>query len=152
MEARLSWTLFGKNSSHRVEPDAALMVVSVLMQDANLSELWALDILGVMDLMEGVSKRLCEEEFQVQFREPTNVNNEGRYEVILPWKENSPPLRENRYMAEKRSVTVSKKIPRGELFDEYDIIVQKGFPKASSRRCLRKRSTIEVIILELSGD
>ncbi|XP_011858115.1 PREDICTED: uncharacterized protein LOC105555693, partial [Vollenhovia emeryi] len=51
IQTKLGWTLLGKNLVDTRE-DAALMVVSMLSQEASVSNLWKLDILGIADPLE----------------------------------------------------------------------------------------------------
>ncbi|XP_011687756.1 PREDICTED: uncharacterized protein LOC105449964 [Wasmannia auropunctata] len=84
------------------------MVISMFSQEANVSDLWKLDALGITDPLESVTKE---------------ARQEGRYEVLLPWKENHPPLQDNRDLAEKRLNYVTKKLRHQNLFDEYNAVL-----------------------------
>lgn len=56
------------------------------------------------------------------FQETTKINNDGRYEVLLPWKDDHPPLQDNRDVAEQRLKIVTKKLHQADLYNEYDAI------------------------------
>ena len=55
-------------------------------------------------------------------QETTKITEEGRFEVILPWKDNHPPLQDNRDMAKRRLDVVTKKLKQENLFDDYNTI------------------------------
>lgn len=122
METKLGWTLLGKNPNYEGELDSALMVVSMFAQEANISDLWKLDTLGIKDPIETLSKETRQAQISARFLETTNINDEGRYEVLLPWKENHPPLQDNRAIAEKRLEALTKKLHQQKLFSQYSDI------------------------------
>ncbi|XP_018402106.1 PREDICTED: uncharacterized protein LOC108779233 [Cyphomyrmex costatus] len=107
LETKLGWTFLGREFDDNSESDAALIVMSMLSQEANVSDLWRLDTLGITDPIE----------------KTTRVNEEGRYEVLLPWKENHPPLQDNRDVAEKRLKAVTKKLRHEDLFEDYNTVL-----------------------------
>jgi len=58
IETKLGWTLLGKNSADNERESTTLSVLSMLVQEANASELWKLDTLGITDPIEKISKEL----------------------------------------------------------------------------------------------
>ncbi|XP_011060729.1 PREDICTED: uncharacterized protein LOC105149775 [Acromyrmex echinatior] len=91
--------------------------------EANISDLWRLDVLGITDPVESVTKEVRQAEIKTSFQETTKIDNEGdRYEVLLPWKENHPSLRDNRDVAEKRLKDVTKRLRQEDLFDDYQAV------------------------------
>lgn len=52
----------------------------------DITNFWLLETLGIRDPAETKTKQQNEEEVLATFEESVTVNNEGRYEVILPWK------------------------------------------------------------------
>lgn len=122
METRLGWTLLGQNLDKDSKEDTTLSILSLLTQEATIAELWKLDTLGITDPIETISKKTQEEEIKDLFQSTTRKNNEGRYEVLLPWKKNHSPLTDNRDLAERRLKSVTKKLQQGDLFEEYDAI------------------------------
>ncbi|XP_011068480.1 PREDICTED: uncharacterized protein LOC105154560 [Acromyrmex echinatior] len=96
--------------------------MSMFTQEANISDLWRLDVLGITDPIESVTKEARQAEIKTSFQETTKIDNEGRYEVLLPWKENHPSLRDNRDVAEKRLKGVTKRLRQEDLFDDYQAV------------------------------
>ncbi|XP_071648476.1 uncharacterized protein [Temnothorax longispinosus] len=121
METRLGWVLIGKTpEEHR--QDTALMVSSMFSLDASLADMWNLDVLGIEDPIQKSSKEEHQREVLKKFQETTKINSTGRYEVILPWKENHPPLCENRDVAERRLENTLRKLRTDKLLREYEEI------------------------------
>ena len=56
--------------------------------------MWRLDVLGITDSIESITKEIHHAEIKISFQETTKIDNEGRYKVLLPWKENHPSLRD----------------------------------------------------------
>jgi len=119
LETKLGWTILGKELDVS-EEDTALMVVSMFTNEASVTDLWRLDTLGITDPVESVSKEARQAEIKLLHQETTKMDEEGRYEVLLPWKENHPALQDNRDIAEKRLKSVTKKLKQDSLFDEYN--------------------------------
>lgn len=119
IETKLGWTLLGKNLIERSKEDTALVIVSMMTQEASISDLWRLDSLGITDPMETVTKEARQVAVKELFRDTTSINHEGRYEVLLPWKENHPLLQDNRDVAEKRLKSVTKKLQQEQLYEDY---------------------------------
>ncbi|XP_071053604.1 uncharacterized protein [Onthophagus taurus] len=65
---------------------------------------------GISDPEENRSKVELEKAVKTLFKETTVVNEEGRYEVQLPWKEGHPPLPNNYNLAKKRLQSVYNKL------------------------------------------
>ena len=97
LETKLGWVLMGRNSGKAVvREDAAPTVLSMFSHEAKISDLWDLDVLGIRNPSETLSKKAHLAIVKQRFRETIRLKDEGRYEVILPWKENHPPLKGNR--------------------------------------------------------
>lgn len=142
IETRLGLTLLGKDLVNDSKEDATLSVLSMLTQEASVSELWKLDTLGITDPIESLSKEARQAEIKTLFRSTTKRDEEGRYEVLLPWKENHPPLPDNRDIAEKRLKVVTKRLQQEGSLEDYDTI----FKTWLSEGIIEKVSTDQVNI------
>ncbi|GFU25973.1 integrase catalytic domain-containing protein [Trichonephila clavipes] len=69
-----------------------MMVLSMFVREATMSDLFSLDVLGISDPFEMKNKREREKLTKLHFEETVRINIEGRYEVSLPWKENHFPI------------------------------------------------------------
>jgi len=123
LETKLGWTILGKELDVS-EEDTALMVVSMFTNEASVTDLWRLDTLGITDPVESISREVRQAEIKLLHQETTKMDEEGRYEVLLPWKENHPALQDNRDIAEKRLKSVTKKLKQDSLFDEYNAVLR----------------------------
>jgi len=69
-----------------------MTVLSMLVDSETVSKLWELDVLGI----QGPSRRKSNEEVdiavQAYFLDSVKVNDEGWYELRLPWIEGHPPV------------------------------------------------------------
>ena len=126
IETRLGWTIMGKNSKEKItRVDLTLLAVSMFTQEANVSDLWSLDVLGINDPVETKTKEAHHEQVKNDFRQTVKINVTGRYEVLLPWKENHPPLSNNKEMAIKRFETNTKRLKSENLFEDYNRVIQE---------------------------
>ncbi|XP_018307562.1 uncharacterized protein [Mycetomoellerius zeteki] len=121
METKLGWTLIGKVPDERQE-DTALMISAIFSSEASPENMWSLDVLGIEDPIQKLSKEEHHREILIKFQETTKINSAGKYEVILLWKENHPPLYENREVAEKRLENTLKRLRDQNLLYEYEKI------------------------------
>jgi hypothetical protein len=124
MNTLLGWTLMGKVpiASYR---DSCLssVVTNMFIKDANIEDLWGLDLIGIKEPPEHNSKKENDLHVKKHFLETTIINQEERYEVKLPWVDSHPPLPNNKRLAEKRLVSVSNKLKtKNCLFTDYDAV------------------------------
>lgn len=85
VNTKLGWTLMGKiPTEQKPDENVALLVTSMLTTEAKISNLWALDSLGILDPYEKSSKQELEMETQKHFLETVKITDEGRFEVCLP--------------------------------------------------------------------
>ena len=92
----------GKCFSPAVKEDAAMTVISMFVKEATSSDLFSLDILGIINHGETMSKKEKELQTKQVFEKTVKINEEGRYEVALQWKEDHLPLPTNTELAMKR--------------------------------------------------
>jgi len=83
IETKLGWTLMGKNLVDNSKEDSTLMIVSMMSENASVSNLWKLDTLEITDI-ESKTKEARQAEVKTLFRNTTKINSEKRYEVLLP--------------------------------------------------------------------
>ncbi|XP_035221501.1 uncharacterized protein LOC118194456 [Stegodyphus dumicola] len=119
IETKLGWTLFGKNGMREISDNSALLVTSMLNKEILISDLWSLDSLGILDSSERKNKLELQEEARDHFLSTVNVNEEGRFQVSLPWRDNHLPLKDNYDLAVKRLASTVKRLKAEKLYDAY---------------------------------
>lgn len=128
---KLGWTLMGKASADSVGSNSVLTTFSMFTQQADLSTLWKLDTLGIRDPVEKKTEAAHQREVQDQFLETLRLNAAGRYEVLLPWRENHPPLVDNRHSAERRLERTLHTLKKDDLLHDYQQVfdgwVKEGY-------------------------
>lgn len=67
LETELGWTILGKDLDDSDRTDTALMIVSMFVQEANVSGLWKLDTLSITDLIENITKKARQAEIKTLF-------------------------------------------------------------------------------------
>ena len=120
METYLGWVLFGKVPQREERLDVAAVAISLFVNNYVISDLWDLETLGIKDPMLCKAKSERDREFCENFVKTVTINNEGRFEVPLPWLECHPELSENRSMAEKRLISMTKKLKSSGYYDQYN--------------------------------
>lgn len=120
IETQLGWTLMGKIPFRDKAENLAMTVTSLFIQEASITDLWNLDVIGITDSAKVKSRK--EEDFQTKmnFLNSVSVNKEGRYEVTLPWKEEHLPLPSYKELALKRLEKMTKRLHSENLYDAYD--------------------------------
>lgn len=91
----------------------------MMIQEANIADLWKLDTLGITDFDAKKTEEVHQMEVKEHFRQTIRMNEEGRYEVLLPWKRNHPPLDGNEEAARRRLVSTTKKLQEENFYDVY---------------------------------
>lgn len=89
-------------------------------QGADLADLWNLDIIGIEDPIQKSTKEKHLQEVLNRFRDTIRIDETGRYEVFLPWKEDHPLLCENRDIAERGLRNTLTKLNNDGLLEEYE--------------------------------
>ncbi|KAI5752980.1 hypothetical protein M8J77_022401 [Diaphorina citri] len=121
METHLGWTLSGKLpiSTTMLSDNIATVVTNLYVKEANITDLWTLDVLGIKDPTENASKHDIERITQEHFLSTVRVNEDNRFEIHLPWLENHPPLGENYLLALKRLQSTVKKLKKDNYYNDY---------------------------------
>ncbi|GBM04185.1 hypothetical protein AVEN_242418-1, partial [Araneus ventricosus] len=122
MNTKLGWTVIGR--SRITENDSSSTLMSLLVNDLNISDLWRLDTLNINDPAENQSRKELEEAAKEHFERSVKRDNEGRYIVSLPWIHDHPPLPDGRKIAERRLNSCIKALERAEKLVDYDDVFQ----------------------------
>ncbi|XP_018572523.1 uncharacterized protein LOC108911929 [Anoplophora glabripennis] len=123
VDTLLGWTLMGKVPN--AERSTNLVSMSMLVKDAPISNLWALDVLGITDPAETKNRQELALAAKEMFQQTVRVNEMGRYEVRLPWLEGHAPLSRNYYVARRRLHSTTKKLKRNHILESYDHVFQE---------------------------
>ncbi|CAL1274780.1 unnamed protein product, partial [Larinioides sclopetarius] len=102
-----------------------MMVTSLLVNEFTISDLWKLEAIGISDPAESKKKTEVHQNTIEYFRSTLKINEEGRYEVALPWVLESSRLSDNRQMAEKRLDSVYKKLVESDKVEIYTNLFDK---------------------------
>jgi len=95
-----------------------MTALSMFVHSEAVSKLWELDVLGIQDPNQ---RSIEEAEMAVQayFRDTVKMNDDGRYEVRLPWIERHPPVPRNINLTKKKLENVLRKLEEGKLKAAY---------------------------------
>ncbi|GFY12091.1 uncharacterized protein TNCV_4975911 [Trichonephila clavipes] len=101
-----------------------MTVLSLFVNEADISNLWKLDLIGINDPVE----RKCKYEIDLQtknhFLEMVTTNKEGRYEVCLPWSDDKSFLPDNLSLAKKRLNYTTSKLLAMNIYEKYENVIQ----------------------------
>ena len=99
----------------------------MFIQEAEISDLWRLDVLGITDPIQSKSNEICQKEIHDRFRQSVIINENGRYEVRLPWKKSQPypALPTNKEVAQKRLLSTTNRLKNQGLYQEYDQVLEE---------------------------
>ncbi|OXA44497.1 uncharacterized protein LOC110857830 [Folsomia candida] len=119
-ETIFGWALGGplkSNKSHHSNT-----VISLFQSQLNVQDMWSLDSLGIQDPIQVKTKLQEEEEAKTHFKNNVSRNEDGRYSVGLPWIENRPELPVNKFVAEKRLQSTTRKLKDQSAVDMYSSV------------------------------
>ncbi|GBM72972.1 hypothetical protein AVEN_35090-1 [Araneus ventricosus] len=122
MNTKLGWTVIGRLGI--TENDSSSTLMSLLVNDVNISDIWRLDTLNINDPAENQGRKELEEAAKEHFERSVKRDNEGRYIVSLSWIHDHPPLPDGRQIAERRLNSCIKALERAEKLVYYDDVFQ----------------------------
>ncbi|GFY72061.1 hypothetical protein TNIN_87311 [Trichonephila inaurata madagascariensis] len=93
----------GKVPGLKQEDTSANLVTSLLIKNNSIADLWKMEILGIMDLVETKSKEM-EKNAVKHFMKTVDRDEKGRYIVKLPWIEAKEIVQDNRSVAEQHCI------------------------------------------------
>ncbi|XP_073955657.1 uncharacterized protein [Choristoneura fumiferana] len=117
VKSNLGWTIQGTMTV------ANTNVVLSLFCAQNIKNYWDLELLGINDPTQVQSKQQREEEVIANFEENIHVNEQGRYEVCLPWKAGHDDLLSNQELSIRRLESTTKKLITCGKFHNYNEIL-----------------------------
>ncbi|XP_021960216.1 uncharacterized protein LOC110856083 [Folsomia candida] len=122
------WALSGRRP---VGVNTAAVSLSLVSCQASITSLWSLESLGITDPAEVKSKTEREEDTLRKFGESVTQKADGRFSVRLPWIVENPQIPDNRFIAEKRLLSGTKKLLEKNKIREYGALfkqwVEEGF-------------------------
>ncbi|CAG7831255.1 unnamed protein product, partial [Allacma fusca] len=125
IETKLGWTLMGEVPGGNRSESQTMMVANMLNTDNCISSLWKLELLGITDPAEVSTRKDLEASAKNHFMTTVSMNNEGRYEVHLPWPEGHPVLATNKNIAVRRLATTTNKLVTMGHFDTYNQVLEE---------------------------
>ncbi|KAF8797260.1 hypothetical protein HNY73_001545 [Argiope bruennichi] len=103
----------------------SMTVTNLLIKDCNISDLWKLEDIGITDPAESKKKTEMHQDTLDYFRNTLTIDEEGRYEIAIPWVLESSRHPDNRQMAEKQLYSVYKKLVESEKVGVYAYVFKK---------------------------
>lgn len=120
LETKLGWTLMGKVPRYTQKTDATMNIVTMLSQaDVPVSSLWDLELLGIREPIEQNSREETERAVMFHFQETVRQNEDGRYEVHMPWKVDHAILTNNYELCLKRLASTTRKLEKIGFREKY---------------------------------
>ncbi|GBN05267.1 hypothetical protein AVEN_116395-1 [Araneus ventricosus] len=122
VNTKLGWVVCGKfdDSPIQIDQSASILCAGLAVRDYNISDLWNLETIGILDAQHNLTKAAEEEIAHEQFLNSLNRNEEGRYCVGLAWLGNDQQLPNNRFVAEGRLFSVRRKLKSLNKYGDYD--------------------------------
>ncbi|GFX85478.1 integrase catalytic domain-containing protein [Trichonephila clavipes] len=119
---KLGWIVCG--ASNEIISDkyrtAPTLCASLAVHDFNISDLWSLEAIGILDANQNLSNPVVEEIARDQFLSSLTRKENDRYCVGLPRLGSSVELPSNYQVAEKRLFGITRKLRSGRTYEEYD--------------------------------
>ncbi|GFS54563.1 uncharacterized protein TNCV_2748891 [Trichonephila clavipes] len=106
------------------EENLAMTVLSLFVIEAEISNLWKPDLIGINDPVEKKSKNEINLQTKKHFLETVTINEEGRYEVCLPWFDDKSFFPDNLSLAKKRLNYTTSKLLTMNISEKYENVIQ----------------------------
>lgn len=123
MGTKLGWVLQGSTLTSYVSTHTNHLTNTSTNMDIT-AQLWDLEAIGIKDPAETKRSEVLQREIMNFFCDTIRINEEGRYEVHLPWKEDVN-LVSNKFLAMKRLQSTTKRLISTGNFDEYDLVFKE---------------------------
>lgn len=121
-ETRLGWVIMGKEPINKRE-DCTFSELSLFVNEAKVSDLWKLYVIGIKDPIEKADQFSKEQKVKDNFLKTVSLNENSRCTVDLPWVENHAPVSHNFDIAKSRLNSTVKKLNKEGLYNKYDKIL-----------------------------
>ena len=135
----LGWTLAGRVSDHAHEgpimytDTCHAIAAPEIGADEMLRKMWDADIVGTGT--SGKPLYSPEEQLAIRKAESSRRYENGRYEIAIPWVDETPPLRSNRKLAEDRLVSLEKHLSkRPRIAEKYQEVLRANEEKGYIRK------------------
>ncbi|XP_015926618.1 uncharacterized protein [Parasteatoda tepidariorum] len=122
----LGWTITGKIPHPFPVSESCLLIISLLTSDISLPDMRSLERIGIADPVESQTKIELYQAAYEHFQSNLKFNNEGRYEVKLPWLQLHPALSEGRELAERRLRTTINRLKAAHILEAYLDVLLAG--------------------------
>uniref|UniRef100_A0A6P7GM71 Uncharacterized protein LOC114344353 n=1 Tax=Diabrotica virgifera virgifera TaxID=50390 RepID=A0A6P7GM71_DIAVI len=122
VETLLGWTLMGKVPAVASNFSTSMMSIALFVDSSSVAKLWELDIIGITDPVEKLTREVAAKEAKNFFYETIRCDNEGRYEVMLPWLNKHPLISDNLVVARRRLDTTLNKLKKSNLLESYNLL------------------------------
>jgi hypothetical protein len=122
IETYLGWVVTGKVQNK--QKVSSMTALTMFAQSESMNKLWELDVLRIQDPQHKKSKEEREMAVQTYFLDTVRVNEEGRYEVRLPWIEGHTSVPWNFNLAKRRLEDTIRKLAGGTLKTEYEEVLE----------------------------
>ncbi len=122
INTKLGWTLLGSVNEPREIGETANLCLSMSVCDTTITKLWELDVLGIREPSTELEIQERGKILRDNFVKSIKRDQNGRYSIKLPWKENIPSLPSNRDVAYKRLQSATRKLLQQGMFQAYNII------------------------------
>ncbi|UYV79423.1 K02A2.6-like [Cordylochernes scorpioides] len=119
-QTRFGWTLMGE-CQQGSDVSLAHHVTTMTISESSITNLWNLDVLGIMDPIEVKQRDQRDALARRHFLKTVQHSVSGRY-VSLPWTVEKAKIADNREVAMKRLEQTTKKLISLNLYEDYDDI------------------------------
>ncbi|UYV65295.1 hypothetical protein LAZ67_3003849 [Cordylochernes scorpioides] len=120
-QTRFGWTLMGECQPGS-DVSLAHHVTTMTISESSITNLWNLDVLGIMDPIEVKQRDQRDALARRHFLKTVQHSVSGRYVVSLPWTVEKAKIANNREVAMKRLEQTTKKLISLNLYEDYDDI------------------------------
>ncbi|UYV75783.1 hypothetical protein LAZ67_13001345 [Cordylochernes scorpioides] len=121
LQTRFGWTLMGECQPGS-DVSLAHHVRTMTISESSITNLWNLDVLGIMDPIEVKQRDQKDALARRHFLKTVQHSVSGRYVVSLPWTVEKAKIADNREVAMKRLEQTTKKLISLNLYEDYDDI------------------------------
>ncbi|UYV68138.1 hypothetical protein LAZ67_5003160, partial [Cordylochernes scorpioides] len=122
-QTRFGWTLLGE-CQQGSDVSLAHHVTTMTISESSITNLWNLDVLGIMDPIEVKQRDQRDALVRRHFLKTVQHSVSGRYVVSLPWTVEKAKIADKREVAMKRLEQTTKKLISLNLYEDYDDIFQ----------------------------
>ncbi|GFX67812.1 uncharacterized protein TNCV_1565131 [Trichonephila clavipes] len=128
LKTRLGYVLTGRQgvfAKCNEERDTVLNVISFLVKELPVNELWNIESIGIFDPIQKLKEKNEHLKGIEEFKNSMKILPDGRYKLCLPFKSEAKDLSSNKDLTWNRHKKMCERAQRNGILDDYKVVFKE---------------------------